>query len=119
MDEFESLSHTRWECLYHVVFIPKCRRRTLYVGLRTHLGGVFRGLAEQRGESDRGGPPDARSCAHAVEGTAEIRGLAGGGLLQGHECDPLVTGVWGATSELFLVSTSGRGDTLSRWWVGR
>lgn len=44
MDEFESLNHTRWECLYHVVFIPKCRRKTLYVGLRKHLGEVFRRL---------------------------------------------------------------------------
>jgi len=48
MDEFESLSHTRWECLYHVVFIPKCHRKTLYVGLRKHLGEVFRRLAEQK-----------------------------------------------------------------------
>ncbi|EIL98905.1 transposase IS200-like protein [Rhodanobacter denitrificans] len=34
MDEYESLNHTQWECLHHVVFIPKCRRRTLYVELR-------------------------------------------------------------------------------------
>ena len=48
MDEYKSLNHTQWECLYHVVFIPKCRRRTLYVGLRRHLGEVFRRLAEQK-----------------------------------------------------------------------
>ena len=48
MDDYESLSHTKWECLYHVVFIPKCRRRTLYGELRRHLGEVFRRLAEQR-----------------------------------------------------------------------
>ena len=35
MDKFESLSHTAWECKYHVVFIPKCRRRTLYAQLRS------------------------------------------------------------------------------------
>ena len=29
MDEMESLSHRKWECKYHVVFIPKCRRKTL------------------------------------------------------------------------------------------
>jgi putative transposase len=29
MDEYQSLSHTQWECKYHVVFIPKYRRRTL------------------------------------------------------------------------------------------
>ena len=44
----ESLSHTRWECLYHVVFIPKYRRKALYAELRKHLGGVFRSLALQK-----------------------------------------------------------------------
>ena len=39
MDDYESLSHTKWECKYHVVFIPKCRRKTLYGELRKHLGG--------------------------------------------------------------------------------
>ena len=48
MDEFESLSHTKWECKYHVVFIPKCRRKTLYEGLRPYLGEVFRRLAQQK-----------------------------------------------------------------------
>jgi putative transposase len=48
MDEYESLSHTKWECKYHVVFIPKRRRKTLYVQLRPHLGEVFRRLAEQK-----------------------------------------------------------------------
>ena len=48
MDEFESLSHTKWECKYHLVFIPKCRRKVLYGQLREHLGEVFRRLAEQR-----------------------------------------------------------------------
>ena len=48
MDEYESLSHTKWECKYHVVFIPKCRRRTLYGQLRQHLGEVFRKLAAQK-----------------------------------------------------------------------
>ena len=44
MDEYESLSHGKWECKYHVVFIPKCRRKTLYGELRPHLGDVFRKL---------------------------------------------------------------------------
>ncbi len=48
MDENESLSHSKWECKYHVVFIPKCRRRTLYRALRKHLGEVFRRLASQK-----------------------------------------------------------------------
>jgi putative transposase len=48
MDKFESLSHTAWECKYHVVFIPKCRRKALYGELRVHLGEVFRKLATQK-----------------------------------------------------------------------
>jgi len=48
MDEHESLSHTRWDCKYHVVFIPKCRRKALYGELRRHLGEVFKKLAAQK-----------------------------------------------------------------------
>jgi putative transposase len=48
MDKSESLSHSKWECKYHVVFIPKCRRRALYEQLRRHLGEVFRDLARHR-----------------------------------------------------------------------
>ena len=48
MDEAESLSHSKWECKYHIVFIPKCRRKTLYVQLRQYLGEIFRKLAEQK-----------------------------------------------------------------------
>ncbi len=48
MDESRSLNHTRWECKYHVVFIPKCRRKVLYKELRRHLGEVFRQLAKQK-----------------------------------------------------------------------
>src|SRR3984957_9053735 len=48
MDEFESLNHTKWDCKYHVVFIPKYRRKVLYGELKQYLGPVFRRLAEQR-----------------------------------------------------------------------
>ena len=48
MDEMESLSHTKWECKYHVIFIPKGRRKALYGELRKYLGEVFRKLAEQK-----------------------------------------------------------------------
>ena len=47
MQTYESLKHTTWDCKYHVVFIPKCRRKVLYQGIRQELGVVFRSLAEQ------------------------------------------------------------------------
>ena len=48
MQTHESLKHTVWEYKYHVVFIPKYRRRALYAQLRRDLGPVFRSLAEQK-----------------------------------------------------------------------
>lgn len=48
MTEYKSLNHTTWECKYHVVFIPKYRKKALYGELRRHLGDVFRKLAEQK-----------------------------------------------------------------------
>jgi len=42
MDDAQSLSHTVWSCKYHVVWIPKYRRKVVYGELRRHLGEVFR-----------------------------------------------------------------------------
>jgi putative transposase len=63
MDEYESLSHTRWGCKHHLVFIPKCRRKALYGKLRRHLGEVFKNLAalkESRIEEGRLMPDHVR-----------------------------------------------------------
>ena len=48
MGTAESLSHTRWECKYHLVWIPKCRRKVLYGQLRKHLGEVLHDLVFQK-----------------------------------------------------------------------
>ena len=48
MQTYETLKHTTWDCKYHVVFIPKYRRKALYAQLRRDLGSVFRDLAEQK-----------------------------------------------------------------------
>ncbi len=48
MDDYESLSHSVWDCKYHVVFIPKYRKKTLYGELRRRLGEVCRTLARQK-----------------------------------------------------------------------
>jgi putative transposase len=51
MDEYQTQSHRKWECKYHIVFLPKCRRKVLYGELRKHLGAVFRTLTEQKESS--------------------------------------------------------------------
>ncbi|MEJ2620732.1 MAG: IS200/IS605 family transposase [Candidatus Thiodiazotropha sp.] len=48
MERVESLSHTRWECKYHIVFILKYRRKTLLGQIRKELGEVFHRLARQK-----------------------------------------------------------------------
>ena len=48
MSTFESLSHSKWDCKYHVVFIPKGRKKSLYGKVRKFLGPVFHELAGQR-----------------------------------------------------------------------
>ena len=48
MEDEQSLRHTRWDCKYHVVWIPKYRRKMLYGQLRKYLGEVMRKLAIQR-----------------------------------------------------------------------
>jgi putative transposase len=42
MHEWQSLSHVRWECKYHVVIIPKYRRKVFYGNLRKQIGGILR-----------------------------------------------------------------------------
>jgi putative transposase len=49
MNTFGNLSHSRWDCKYHVVFVPKCRRKSLYGKIREYLKQVFHELARQRG----------------------------------------------------------------------
>ena len=48
MNNISSLSHSKWECKYHVVWIPKCRRKVLFGQLRKQLGEVFHDLARQK-----------------------------------------------------------------------
>ena len=48
MNQYNSLSHTKWECKYHVVFIPKYRRKVLYGTIKKYLGDIFHELARQK-----------------------------------------------------------------------
>jgi putative transposase len=48
MSDYSKLSHTTWECKYHVVFIPKYRRKTIYGQIRKDLRDVFHRLAYQK-----------------------------------------------------------------------
>lgn len=48
MDEYKTLNHSMWDCKYHVVFIPKCRKKVLFGQLRRDLPEVFKDLARRK-----------------------------------------------------------------------
>jgi len=49
MRDYKSLTHTRWDCKYHIVFIPKKRKKSIYAAIRKHLGEVLHELAKRKG----------------------------------------------------------------------
>ncbi len=48
MNENQRLSHTRWNCKYHIVFAPKFRRKAIYVKIKNDIGKILRQLCEQK-----------------------------------------------------------------------
>ena len=48
MKDYQSLCHTKWDCKYHVVFIPKRRKKMIFGAIRKHLGEILRELAVQK-----------------------------------------------------------------------
>ena len=49
MRDWQGQSHVKWYCKYHVVFVPKYRRRSIYGSLRRQIGGILRELCRQHG----------------------------------------------------------------------
>ena len=100
MDKFESLSHTEWDCKYHVIFIPKRRRRTLYGELRKHLGEVFRKLAAQKESQIVEGHlmPDHVHMMIAIPPKYAVSQVIG--FIKSNERDLFGTGICGAQTQL-------------------
>jgi hypothetical protein len=91
MSDVQSLNHSRWECKYHMTWIPKCRRKILYGGLRKYLGGVFRDLARRKECEILEGHSDGRPRSHARIYPTQIRRIAGHRLSERqkrHSCSP-------------------------------
>ena len=126
MDEFQSLSHTAWDCKYHVIFIPKCRRRTLYRQLRQYLGEVFKKLAVQKESNIEEGHllPDHVHMMIAIPPTYSVSQVVG--FIKGKSAIHLAR-VYGERKRNFVgqhfwargyfVSTVGRDETLIREYI--
>ena len=94
MSNYKSLQHTKWECKYHVVFIPKYRKKAIYGELRRHLGEILRRLAGQKESLNRRRAPAAGSCARDDFDTTQVLCGAGDRLYQGEECDTYRAELW-------------------------
>src|SRR5882724_8008907 len=92
---YESLSHSKWDGKYHVVFIPKGRKKALYGKIRKFLGPVLRELAGQRGSTIVEGHM-VQDHVHMLIGIPRREPLAGVvGYTRGKGALPLADGLGG------------------------
>ena len=67
----DSLSHSRWNCKYHIVFAPKYRRQVIYQALKSDIGKILRTLlrSEESGNPRGGGVscPHPYACQYSPE----------------------------------------------------
>ena len=113
MSEFKRTNHTEWDCKYHIVFIPKYRKKVLYGKLRGDLGGVFRRLAHQK-ECEIEEGHLMGDHVHMMVSIAPKYSVASVvGFLKGKSA------IWIArnSAEASSGRASGRGDASCRLWV--
>jgi putative transposase len=72
MRDYKSLAHARWDCKYHIVFIPKKRRKIKFGTLRKHLGEIFHELAQQKGVVIEEGALNEGSRPYVFEHTSKV-----------------------------------------------
>ena len=103
LNNVQRLAHAVWDCKYHIVWIPKWRRKVLYGRIRKYLGDVFRELARQRESAILEG----HLCSdhvriytlHLHSTPTEARGCASGRVHQGEECNPHSKNLWRSRQE--------------------
>ena len=126
MNEYETLSHTKWECKYHIVFIPKYRRKALYSTLAKHIGPVFRKLAEQKDSRVEEGHvmrdhvhmmlsiPPKYAVSHVVGYIKGKRAIHIARTYEGRQRNYVGHHFW---ARGYFVSTVGRDETMIREYI--
>src|SRR5580693_850048 len=88
MNDYETLNHTTWGCKYHIVFIPKRRRKGAVSGIEEASWGSLPSTRGAEGVEDRGRAFAARSRAYVAFHSTEVCGVASGRIHQRQERDP-------------------------------
>jgi hypothetical protein len=104
-----NLRHTRWECKYQVVFIPKYCKKSIYGVGKKRVRADNLGFSPAEGERSGGGACDGQPCAYAVIDTTEVLGLRGGGVYQGQECHRDSSEFHGSSEEFCRAELLGAG----------
>ncbi len=84
-DLYQSLSHSRWDCKYRAVFVPKRRWKAIFGQTRRQLGADFPCRGKTEGVPDYRRAPDAGPCAHVHRDSAQTRGGFGDRVSEGQE----------------------------------
>lgn len=113
MDEYESLSQSKWECKDHFVFISKCRRKVLYENLRRHFGEVFRKLTERKECHVEKGSPLTDHIHMMISISPEHSVSSVVGFIKGTNAIQLAR-CMEIRSRITLEKASGHGDSLYR-----
>ena len=85
-----SLTHTKWMCKYHIVFIPKYRRKMIYHKLRKDLGEIIGRLCQYNGGKNNRRTTYGRSCASTIDDTTKDEHLKLHGILKREEYHDVV-----------------------------
>ena len=73
MHDWSSLTHVRWDCKYHIVFVPKYRKKKLYGKFRSRVGDITPGLVPATRRGAVGRASDARPHPYVFKGAAEVQ----------------------------------------------
>ena len=121
MKEYQSLSHTRWDCKHHIVFKPRRRKRKMFGVLRRHLGEIFHELALHKKSKIVEGHmmgDHVHMCLNMLSKYA----ISNVGIFKREECDPRCTEVRNIVrlcfssrcQKLSIVVSSGSASIMSR-----
>ena len=116
MTQENSLAHTKWTCKYHIVWIPKYRKKKLFGDLRRALGPVLRELARQRESEIEEGRLMSDHVHILISVPPKYAVSQVVGYLKGESAIQSPAPTWVASAAL-PASTSGPEATMSRRWV--
>ena len=126
MNDYETLNHTTWGCKYHIVFIPKRRRKGAVSGIEEASWGSLPSTRGAEGVEDRGRAFAARSRAYVAFHSTEVCGVASGGYIKGKSAIHLAR-TYGERKQNFVgqhfwargyfVNTVGRDENAIRAYI--